>query len=89
MKTAVIYARYSSDKQNEQSIEGQLHVCEKYAKEHDITKTEKQSANSPRTAFYSYASSYILWSGAPKRRYALQKACRCFLHPGRREPRAA
>ena len=36
MKTAVIYARYSSDKQNEQSIEGQLHVCEKYAKEHDI-----------------------------------------------------
>ena len=36
MKTAVIYARYSSDKQNVQSIEGQLHVCEKYAKEHDI-----------------------------------------------------
>ena len=28
MKTAVIYARYSSDSQTEQSIEGQLRVCE-------------------------------------------------------------
>ena len=26
-KQAVIYARYSSDKQTEQSIEGQLRVC--------------------------------------------------------------
>ena len=37
MKTAVIYARYSSDKQTEQSIEGQLHVCNDYAKQNDIT----------------------------------------------------
>jgi DNA invertase Pin-like site-specific DNA recombinase len=36
MKTAVIYARYSSDKQNEQSIEGQLHVCRQYAERNDI-----------------------------------------------------
>ena len=36
MKTAVIYARYSSDNQTEQSIEGQLHVCEEYAKQNDI-----------------------------------------------------
>lgn len=36
MKTAVIYARYSSDSQTEQSIEGQLRVCEDYAKSHDI-----------------------------------------------------
>ena len=36
MKTAVIYARYSSDNQTEQSIEGQLRVCEEYAKSHDI-----------------------------------------------------
>ena len=28
MKTAVIYARYSSTNQTEQSIEGQVHVCE-------------------------------------------------------------
>lgn len=37
MKTAVIYARYSSDSQSEQSIEGQLRVCNEYAKTHDIT----------------------------------------------------
>ena len=30
-KSAVIYARYSSEKQNEQSIEGQLSVCYKFA----------------------------------------------------------
>ena len=36
MKTAVIYARYSSDSQTEQSIEGQLRVCQEYAKSHDI-----------------------------------------------------
>lgn len=35
MKTAVIYARYSSDSQTEQSIEGQLRVCHEYAKQHD------------------------------------------------------
>ena len=37
MKTAVIYARYSSDKQTEQSIEGQLYDCYNYAKQHDLT----------------------------------------------------
>ena len=36
MTTAVIYARYSSDSQTEQSIEGQLRVCNEYAKSHDI-----------------------------------------------------
>lgn len=36
MKTAVIYARYSSDSQSEQSIEGQLRVCQDYAQRNDI-----------------------------------------------------
>ena len=36
MKTAVIYARYSCDNQTEQSIEGQLRVCQDYAKANDI-----------------------------------------------------
>ena len=31
MKKAVVYARYSSDNQTEQSIEGQLRVCNEYA----------------------------------------------------------
>jgi DNA invertase Pin-like site-specific DNA recombinase len=36
MKTAVIYARYSSERQTEQSIEGQLRVCNEYAKRNDM-----------------------------------------------------
>lgn len=36
MKTAVIYARYSSERQTEQSIEGQLRVCYDYAERNDI-----------------------------------------------------
>ena len=36
MKTAVIYARYSSDSQTEQSIEGQLRVCGEYAQRNNI-----------------------------------------------------
>jgi hypothetical protein len=30
MKTVVFYGRYSSANQNEQSIEGQRHVCERF-----------------------------------------------------------
>lgn len=36
MKNAVIYARYSSDKQTEMSIEGQIAECKKYAAENDM-----------------------------------------------------
>lgn len=36
MKTAVIYARYSCDNQTEQSIDGQLRVCEEYAQRNNI-----------------------------------------------------
>jgi len=36
VKTAVIYARYSSERQTEQSIEGQLRVCNDYAARNDI-----------------------------------------------------
>ena len=35
-KTCVIYARYSSDRQTEQSIEGQLRDCREYAQRNDI-----------------------------------------------------
>ena len=37
---AVIYARYSSDKQTEQSIEGQLRFCNQYAEAHGYTVIE-------------------------------------------------
>lgn len=33
----VIYARYSSDKQTEQSIEGQIRVCHEYAQKNGYT----------------------------------------------------
>lgn len=36
-RNAVIYARYSSDKQTEQSIEGQIRVCMEYAEKEGIT----------------------------------------------------
>ena len=36
MKKAVFYGRYSSVNQTEQSIEGQLHVCEKYAEQNGL-----------------------------------------------------
>ena len=34
---AVIYARYSSDNQREESIEGQLRECTAYCKKNNIT----------------------------------------------------
>ena len=42
MKLAVVYARYSSEKQNDQSIEGQLDICQKYAAQNglEIVDTE-------------------------------------------------
>lgn len=36
MKTAVIYARYSSERQTDQSIESQLRVCNEYALRNEI-----------------------------------------------------
>ena len=36
MKTAVIYARYSSERQTEQSIDGQLRICQEFAKQNDL-----------------------------------------------------
>ena len=36
MKKCVIYARYSSERQTEQSIEGQLRVCYEFAKQNDL-----------------------------------------------------
>ena len=40
MQSAIIYARYSSDAQTEQSIEGQLRVCNEYAKKNNFLIVE-------------------------------------------------
>lgn len=51
MQTAVIYARYSCDQQSEQSIEGQLRVCEDYAKSHDIIILDKENQSMAKTKY--------------------------------------
>ena len=40
---AVIYARYSSDGQREESVEGQLRECKEYADRHNIARTDDRS----------------------------------------------
>lgn len=69
MKEAVIYARYSSDKQTEQSIDGQLRVCYDYAKANDIhivseyidrAKTEKYDDRPEFQRMISDAKTIIL-----------------------------
>ena len=37
--TAVIYARYSSDNQREESIEGQIRECTAYAKKKTVSRS--------------------------------------------------
>ena len=39
---AVIYARYSSDNQREESIEGQLRECKEYAEKNGMTVLNSQ-----------------------------------------------
>lgn len=57
MKKAIIYARYSSGSQSEQSIEGQLRVCKKFAEENDFIILDeyvdraKTARNDNRPAF--------------------------------------
>ena len=41
--TAVIYARYSSDNQREESIEGQIRECTAYAEKNGITIVKHSS----------------------------------------------
>ena len=50
--TAVIYARYSSDNQREESIEGQIRECTAYAEKNGITVVKHyiDRAYSARTA---------------------------------------
>ena len=52
MQRAVIYARYSSDKQTEDSIEAQLRACREYAsnKQYQIIDTYIDEAVSGKTA---------------------------------------
>ena len=46
MKSAVIYARYSSYGQQEQSIDGQVRACKEYAKRNELKLKEKRKLKS-------------------------------------------
>lgn len=45
MKRAVIYGRYSSDKQNELSIDAQVRACTEYAQQHNLCLVDKPYAD--------------------------------------------
>ena len=47
----VIYARYSSDRQTEQSIEGQLKECYEYAQRNCYTVVSEYIASRPGVKF--------------------------------------
>ena len=57
MKKSVIYARYSSERQTEQSIDGQLRVCREYAERNNLVIIDTyidramSGTNDNRTAF--------------------------------------
>ena len=62
MENAVIYARYSSHSQNEQSIETQVEICKSYAKKHNLNVIKtyedkaKSGTNDNREAFQEMLS---------------------------------
>ena len=63
--TAVIYARYSSDNQREESIEGQIRECTAYAEKNGITVVKHyiDRAYSARTANRPEFQRMVSWSG--------------------------
>ena len=59
VKKAVIYARYSSDMQREESIDAQVRACTYYAHQYSLKfsehmRTERRPANEPKTASSFY-----------------------------------
>ena len=62
---AVIYARYSSDSQREESIEGQLRECREYAERNDMTVVGLKS----RTIDLSLYSGMIVLQGTVEKEF--------------------
>ena len=67
--TAVIYARYSSDNQREESIEGQIRECTDYAEKNGITMRElNRRGKTPDPEHYEatyYADLPAMWQDVP------------------------
>ena len=70
MKTAVIYARYSSKRQTEQSIEGQFRECMAYAEHHDMmvvdTYIDRAMTGNDKAATSLAAAAATIWSNAQR-----------------------
>ena len=49
MKFAAFYGRYSCERQSEQSIEGQMSVCQKYAEQNGLKIAPVLSVRLPQT----------------------------------------
>ena len=63
--TAVIYARYSSDNQREESIEGQIRECTAYAKKNGIMNSvlrqkKKHMRRSQKRKIQTYGKQVIM-----------------------------
>ena len=58
---AVIYARYSSDSQREESIEGQIRECTEYAQRNNITILNAYTETAPHDIIqFKYAKTLSL-----------------------------
>lgn len=70
MKTAVLYARYSTDLQNERSVEDQFALCEKYAAREGLKIVERFSdrAKSGATMFDRHGLRHLLDAAKDKPR---------------------
>ena len=64
---AVIYARYSSDSQREESIEGQIRECTAFAEKHGITLDDVKEATQKADT-----GSDLDCRGAPKTGYPIR-----------------
>ena len=71
MKTAVIYARFSSSSQTEQSIEGQLRVCHEYAKKNNIAILNEYIDRARTGTNDARPSFQLMMSDASKKRLGL------------------
>lgn len=61
MKKCVIYARYSSERQTEQSIEGHLRVCYEFAKNNELTDLIRPDAEKRRAfLFYKFSKDVVM-----------------------------
>ena len=72
MENCVIYARFSSHGQNEQSIEAQVRICKEYAESKGLdvvnlyTDKARTGTNDARPAFQNSTLSCICSIGSPE-----------------------